>query len=111
MDNKLTFYIDRESFLHSLNPLTKITLVFAFIIIAFTSPWFWLPALLIVLAILPLSFVGRIQGEFLQSAKNLLLPVVGFLFVMQSLFHPDSSRILLEIWFLDISLGSLQHAF
>lgn len=111
MDNKLTFYIDRESFLHSLNPLTKITLVFSFIIIAFTSPWFWLPALLIVLAILPLSFLGRIQGEFLQSTKNLLLPVVGFLFVMQSLFHPDSSRILLEIWFLDISLGSLRHAF
>ena len=97
--------------MHRLNPLTKIVLVFSFIIIAFTSPWYPVPALLIVLAIIPLSFLGKIQREYAATTRKLLLPVVGFLFVMQSLFHPDSGKMLLEIWFLDISVGSLRFAF
>lgn len=111
MDTNITFYIPRDSRLHRLNPLTKIILVFTFIIISFSSPWFWLPSLLILLAIIPLSFVGRIQKEFLSATRRLLLPVVGFLFVMQSLFHQSSSRVLLEIWFLDVSVGSVRFAF
>jgi energy-coupling factor transport system permease protein len=111
MDQQLTFYIDRDSKLHRLNPLTKIVLVFSFIITAFTGPWYLLPAALIVLAIIPLSFLGRIQKEYAAATRKLLLPVVGFLFVMQSLFHPDTGEILLELWFLDISAGSLRYAF
>lgn len=111
MTNDLTFYISRDSSLHQLNPLTKIIMVFTFIIIAFTSPWFWLPSLLIIFAIIPLSFLGKIQKEYFTTTKNLLLPVVGFLFVMQSFFHPDSSRVLFELWVLDVSVGSLRYAF
>lgn len=111
METNLTFYIPRDSWLHRRNPLTKIVLVFAFIIISFSSPWFWLPSLLILCAIVPLSFLGKIQKEFLSTARRLLLPVVGFLFVMQSFFHQSSSRVLFDFWFLDISVGSVRFAF
>lgn len=111
MKTDLTFYIDRPSFLHRLNPLTKVSLVFTFIIVAFLGPGFWLPSALILVGILPLSFLGQIQVEYFQTTRRLLLPVVGFLFVMQSFFHPDEGRILLKLWFLDITLGSVKFAF
>lgn len=111
MTTDLTFYIDRDSRLHRLNPLTKLVMVFTFIILAFLGPGFWLPTLLVMGAILPLSFLGKIQKEYLNTTRQLLLPVVGFLFVMQSFFHPDQSRILFELWFLDVSVGSVRHAY
>lgn len=111
MDHQLTFYVDRDSSLHKLNPLTKIVLVFSFIITAFTSPWYPLPAVLIAGGILPLTLIAGVQKEYTAAARKLLLPVVGFLFVMQSFFHPDSGRVLLEVWFLDVSVGSLRYAF
>ena len=60
MTNRLTFYIDRESPLHQLNPLTKLLMVFTFIIIAFFGPGLWLPTILLVFAIVPLSFIGTL---------------------------------------------------
>jgi energy-coupling factor transport system permease protein len=111
MKNNLTFYIPRSSPVHNLNPLTKISLVFTFIITGFTAAWFWTPTVLIVFFIIPISFLGKIQREYFKTALNLLLPVVGFLFVMQSFFHPDESRILFEIWVLDVTLGSVRYAF
>lgn len=111
MTYQLSFYIDRQSAIHELNPLTKIMIVFAFILIAFTAPWYWIPTLLIVLVILPLSFVGRIHQEYFQTTRRLLLPVVGFLFVMQSFFHPDSSRTIIQIWMLDVTVGSIRYAY
>ena len=111
MTTDLTFYIERDSRLHNLNPLTKLVMVFSLIILAFLGPGFWLPTVLIVGVILPLSFMGKIQKEYLKTTRQLLLPVVGFLFVMQSFFHPDEARIIFEIWFLDVSVGSIRFAY
>lgn len=113
MKNRLTFYIDRESPLHRLNPLTKLLMVFTFIIMSFFGPGLWLPTLLLLFAILPLSFIGKVQREYLRTAVRLLLPVVGFLFLMQSVFHPDSgnSRELLRFLGLDVTLEGLQFAY
>lgn len=111
MTTDLTFYIDRDSQLHRLNPLTKLVMVFTFIMLAFLGPGFWLPTFLILGAIIPLSFLGKINREYFQATKRLLLPVVGFLFVMQSVFHPDDSRVLFQLWFLDVSAGSVRFAY
>jgi energy-coupling factor transport system permease protein len=111
MTTDLTFYIDRDSQLHRLNPLTKLVMVFTFIMLAFLGPGFWLPTLLILGAIIPLSFLGKIHREYFNATKRLLFPVVGFLFAMQSVFHPDDSRILFQLWFLDVSMGSVRYAY
>lgn len=113
MKDKLTFYIERQSSLHRVNPLTKLVMVFAFIILAFFGPGFWLPSLLIVLGIIPLSFWGRVQREYFRTAGRLLLPVVGFLFLMQSVFHPDTgtSQELLQVWVLNVTVESVRFAY
>ncbi len=41
MHERLSFYVKRDSALHRLNPLTKITLALSIILISLFSPWYW----------------------------------------------------------------------
>ena len=91
MRERLSFYIERDSILHKLNPLTKLMVVFTIIFLAFIGLSYWLPAILFIFVIIPLSFLGRVWREFLNATVRLLLPVVGFLFVMQTFFYPGGS--------------------
>lgn len=110
MSERLSFFIPRDSRLHRFNPLTKLVLTFALIVLAFLSPWNWLPSILILVAIIPLSFLGGVSREFFTAARRLLLPVVGFLFVMQSFFYPGGETVLFRIWVLDVTVESVQFA-
>lgn len=111
MRQRLSFYIDRDSFLHRLNPLTKLTLVFMLVILSFLGLSFWLPTIIFLFVIIPLSFLGKISREFFSATVKLLLPVVGFLFVMQAFFHPDGSTEIFSIWIFDVTVESLRFAY
>jgi energy-coupling factor transport system permease protein len=109
MQEKLSFYIHRQSVLHRANPLTKLVFVFTAILVSYLSPWYWTASLLILLNIL-LSYLGSVQREYLGVVRRLLLPVVGFMFVMQSLFLPRGETVLYEIWIIHLSMENLQAA-
>lgn len=111
MHERLSFYVKRNSLLHRLNPLTKLTLAFGAILISFLSPGYWTPHLLFLFAIIPLSFVGKVQENFLRAFFRLILPASGFLFIMQAFFHPIGENIIFQFWFLDITDESLMFAF
>ncbi len=111
MRERLSFYIERESPIHDLNPLTKLVLVFTLIILAFLVPIFWLPTILFFFVILPLSFAGKVQKEFINAVARLLLPVIGFIFVMQSFFHPGGESQIFHIWVLDVTVESVKFAY
>jgi energy-coupling factor transport system permease protein len=110
MQEKLSFYIHRQSLLHRANPLTKLVFVFTAILISYFSPWYWTASLLILLNIL-LSYAGNVQREYLGVVWRLLLPVVGFMFVMQSLFLPRGETALWEFWFFHLSVENVQAAY
>jgi energy-coupling factor transport system permease protein len=111
MHERLSFYIRRNSFLHRLNPLTKLTMVFAFILLSFASPWYWTPPALLVFVIFPLSFVGRIQREYFLTAIRLIFPAATFLFVMQALFQPIGETVWFRLWFLEVTHEAVRYAF
>lgn len=111
MRQRLSFYIDRDSFLHRLNPLTKLALVFMLVVLSFLGLSFWLPTIIFLFVIIPLSFLGKISREFFSATVKLLLPVVGFLFVMQAFFHPDGSTEIFSIWIFDVTVESLRFAY
>ncbi len=111
MHERLSFYIKRNSVIHHLNPLTKLTLVLALILIAFTSPWYWTPHLLVLIAIIPLSFLGKVAPEFFKTALRLILPAAGFLFLMQAFFQPVGETVIFKFYFLDMTQESLMFAF
>jgi energy-coupling factor transport system permease protein len=111
MHQRLSFYIERDSFLHHLNPLTKLTLIFMLLSLSFLGLSYWLPTIIFMFVIIPLSFLGQVSREFFSATVKLLLPVVGFLFVMQALFHPDGSNELFQIWIFDVTMESVRFAY
>lgn len=111
MHERLSFYTKRDSVLHRLNPLTKLTLVFSLILISFISPWYWTPHLLLALVVIPLSALGKVQREFFKAFGQLILPAAIFLFLMQAFFQPIGDQVIFKIWFLDITKESLLFAF
>ena len=111
MHERLSFYVKRESPLHRLNPLTKLTLALGLILIAFISPWYWTPHLLFVIVLIPLIIMGKLSRQFLQAFWRLILPAALFLFLMQAFFQPVGERIIFRLWFLDVTLESLLFAF
>lgn len=111
MVERLSFYAKRDSSLHRLNPLTKLSLALVLTFIGFLSPWYWTPELIILAVIIPLSFLGRVQREYFSAAMRLILPAAGFLFIMQALFQPIGNTILFQLWFLHVTREALAYAF
>lgn len=111
MHERLSFHIKRDSFLHSLNPLTKIALTLALILIAFTFPYYWTPHVLVLAAIIPLSLLGKVFREFSITALRLIIPAAGFLFLMQAFFQPIGTDVIFKFYFLDMTMESVLFAF
>ncbi|NOH04742.1 MAG: energy-coupling factor transporter transmembrane protein EcfT [Chloroflexi bacterium] len=111
MHERLSFHVKRDSFLHRLNPLTKLVMILALILVTFTFPWYWTPHLLVLVAVLPLSLLGKVFREFSFAALRLILPAAGFLFLMQAFFQPVGSDVVFKFYFLDITSESLTFAF
>lgn len=111
MQNRLSFYIPRKSPIHSLNPLTKLVLVFTCIILGFFSLWDWLPSAIFLVFLIPLSFIGKVGKEFMRTTVRLLLPLFAFLFAMQSLFYPGGITPLFSFWIFSVKLEGVQFAF
>ncbi|RIK54757.1 MAG: energy-coupling factor transporter transmembrane protein EcfT [Chloroflexi bacterium] len=111
MSARLSLYIERDSPLHRLNPLTKLTLALCLVLVDFLGPGYWLPTLLYLLVLIPLSMWGRVAGPFLRTTVRLLLPLVAFLFVMQSLFYPGGRTVIFAFWIFSVKLEGVQFAY
>ena len=109
MHERLSFYVKRDSPLHRLNPLTKLTLVLSLVLVSFASPWYWTPQFLVVFWILPLIFLGKVQREYFSAMLRLILPASGILFLMQVFFLPGEQEIF-RIWIFSITRESLTSA-
>jgi energy-coupling factor transport system permease protein len=111
MHERLSFHIHRDSLLHRLNPLTKIVVILTIILLSFTFPNYWTPHLLLIIAILPLSLMGKVFREFSITALRLIIPTAGFLFLMQAFFQPIGETVIFKFYFLDMTLESVMFAF
>jgi energy-coupling factor transport system permease protein len=100
MHERLSFFVKTNSLIHRLNPLTKLTLVFGLVLIAFLTPFYWTPHLEILFGIIPLSFIGKVARSYFNAAVRIILPAAGFLFIMQALFQPLEGEELFRFWFL-----------
>ena len=111
MHERLSFYVKRDSILHHLNPLTKLTLALSIILVSIISPWYWTAHILLLLVIVPLCFVGKVAKEYFTSAIRLIIPAAAFIFLMQAFFQPIGHTIIFKFWFLDVTQESLSFAF
>lgn len=74
--------------LYPLNPLTKLSVSLAFILLAFLLPSPLVSLGLFCLAIFPLSLWGGIALPMLNACLRLAAPAAGVLFFVQGLFYP-----------------------
>jgi len=111
MQERLSYYLKRDSALHALNPLTKITLALSIILVSFFSPWYWTSPALLLLVIVPLGFVGKVAKEYFTAALRLIIPAAGFIFLMQAFFQPIGHTVIFKFLFLDVTQESLSFAF
>ena len=111
MHERLSLYVERDSVLHRLNPLTKLTLTGSLILVDFFGPGYWLPTGIFLLLLVPLSVWGKLSGVFLRTTLRLLLPLFAFLFVMQSLFYPGGKTALFGVWIFSVKLEGVQFAY
>ena len=111
MHERLSFFVKRDSPIHSLNPLTKVVLAFSLVLIAFSSPWFWTPLAIFIFVIIPLTILGKVAREYWNFFLKVILPTVLILFIMQALFLPGESRIIFQIFGLEITELSARLAF
>lgn len=111
MHERLSFFVKRDSPIHRLNPMTKVVMALSLVLIAFISPWYWTPSALFLIAILPLSLIGNIAREYWNFILKVILPTVAILFIMQALFLPGESRVIFELFGLEVTELSVQLAF
>ena len=93
-----TFYVDRPSPVHRLNPVTKLVAVLVLVVVAFamTSTW-WLSAVLLVVCVVPAALVARCGGRLASVGIKLLAPLLVALVVVQGLFFPEGTTVLAEL--------------
>ena len=91
----MTLYVDKNSIIHDVDPLTK--LLFAFISIAMT---YILPIHSVVIGVLAFTLLLLMTGKVLKY----ILPVIGVslffissIIIIQGMFHPDRVTPLFEI--------------
>ncbi len=94
MQSAFSLYSPRNSGLHRLNPLTKLTLVLACIVLGLFSPTMWGAYALFLIVLIPLAAWGKILGPFLNAVWKLVLPFAISVFVIQGLFWTDGTPIL-----------------
>ncbi|HZM25051.1 MAG TPA: energy-coupling factor transporter transmembrane component T [Anaerolineales bacterium] len=111
MHERLSFFVRRDSPIHSLNPMTKVVLAFSLVLIAFSSPWYWTPLTIFLLVIVPLTLIGKVAREYWNFFFKVILPTVLVLFIMQALFLPGESKIIFDIFGLEITELSARLAF
>ena len=110
MHERLSFFVKRDSPIHRLNPLTKVVMALSIVLVAFLSPWYWTPQFLFLFVILPLTMIARVARPYWSFFLKVVLPTIAILFVMQALFLPGESRIIFEVWRMEVTELSAQLA-
>ena len=111
MHERLSFFVKRDSLIHRLNPMTKVVLALAIVLVAFFSPWYWAPAVIYLITVVPLLQIAKVLREYRSFFVRVILPTITILFIMQAVFLPGESRIIYQFMGLEVTELSLQLAF
>lgn len=92
--HQTSLYLPRDSGLHRLHPLTKLSLTATFFALSIILPTFWQVLGIYVIGTLPLAAWGRVLTEYLKVSGRLMLPFAISLFLIQGFFAPGDTVLL-----------------
>ncbi len=91
----LISYIDKDSFFHKLNPVTKLVITISVIILIFITKSF-IHNLIIFIFIIPFAYYSKLTKQVFMPIKYLFIIFV-ILFVIQGLFYPFRETVLIQL--------------
>lgn len=81
-----SLYVDRNSRLNRLNPLTMLAVVGFCLVAGLALPAAWMPYVVVGLILVPLAAWGRVLRPLLSAASKIVLPFAVSVFLIQGLF-------------------------
>jgi len=91
-----TFFVDRPSPIHRLNPVTKLVAMMSIVVIVFAIQLWWVAAFVVVVVVVPAAVISGTGGRLLSLALKLLLPILIVLVLIQGLFFPEGTTVLAQ---------------
>jgi energy-coupling factor transport system permease protein len=88
-----TIYVERDSGLHRLNPLTVLTLVGFSLVAGLALPGVLTPYFVFALVVAPLAAWGRVLRRLLSTAFKIVLPFAVSVFLIQGLFWTNGTPV------------------
>ena len=106
-----SFFLDRASGWHALHPLTKLAVMLAILVSAFSVRWMFVSVALFVCVIVPIAVWGRIWREVLRTTFTVVLPLAISLVLVQGFFYPGAHDVILQIGPFALKREGLEFAF
>ncbi len=101
-------YFERDSFIHKLDPRTKLILLIVVIVFVFVSKG-WLPLCVVALFIFTAIFISKVPLKMYFKNLKAILPIIIFT-VIVNLFYGNEGRMLISVWKISITTGSVNKA-
>ncbi|MDO0924230.1 energy-coupling factor transporter transmembrane component T [Streptomyces sp. TG1A-8] len=85
------------SWVHRLNPVTKLVFAGSLGVCAFADTSAWWPALILLVAVVPVAVCAGVTRRLLLLVGSLGLPVAAALFLVQGFFYPGAQDVLARV--------------
>ncbi len=110
MISDITFgqFIDTKSFLHRLDPRTKLLSLIAFIVFVFVAGNFLGLGLLAVLLLMSI-FISKIPFKMYLKNIKAILPII-IITALLNMFYTDGGKILIDWWIFTVTTGGIYRA-
>lgn len=106
-----SFFLPRSSGLHALHPLTKLVLASGLVVVALAARSGFVPIALFLFLIVPLAAWGKIAHSLVRTSVTIVLPFALSIGLIQGLFFPGATTVLVQVGPLAFKEEGLKFAF
>lgn len=86
MSGRYGLYVERQTGIHRLHPLTKLVYVLACLLVGWLIPGAWSPYFVLLIGIVPVSLAGGVLPQVFRNTVKTVAPFALSLFIIQGLF-------------------------
>lgn len=79
-------YVSKQTAIHRLHPLTKLTYVLTCLLIAWIVPGVWAPYIVLLVGIVPVALMAQVFPNVVRNTIKTTIPFAISLFIVQGLF-------------------------
>ena len=86
MSGTYGLYVSKQTAIHRLHPLTKLTYILMCLLIAWLLPGVWAPYIVLLVGIVPVAILAQVLPDVVRNTIKMAIPFAISLFIIQGLF-------------------------